>query len=179
MGLPIRDLPRQLEAEVDQWVWPGDEAVDAKASDLEQWARHGGEAGLVLRAGESPTRFELGPLSDRAFRRVMVTMQGSGDSTYLDEAFRYGVRKISGGGARIKLVLIDGIPGLDDEALDALGGCQEVIPWAHLHAELLRAMGSEVPPDLMTKTLPGPTTLPVALGMVILARTFRSRGRRP
>jgi len=175
MGLPIRELPRQLEAEVDEWVWPGDDAVDLEASDLDQWVRHGGEAGLVIRQGASPTRIRIGPLSDRAYRRVLSVMQRS-DPTYLDEAFRYGVRSIRGGGARVGLVRIDGVPALDDAVLDALGGCEAVIPWVPLHRAMMASMDTTV--DDLDDAQRAPTTLPVALGMVILARTFRSRGGR-
>lgn len=174
MGLPIKDLPEQLEALVDDWVWPGDDAVDLAASDLDQWVKHGGTAGLVLRQGHEPAKIRIGPLSDRSFRRVMTTMTRAADSTYLDEAFRFGCRGISGSGARIRLVQIDGIRGLDDGTLDTLGCCEAVIPWGHLHIEMLKAMGSAEIPDPAT-LLPGPTTLPVALGMVVLARTFRAR----
>lgn len=178
MGLPIAELPRQLEAEVDEWVWPGDDAVDAEASDLDQWVRHGGDAGLVIRAGASPTRIKLGPLSDRAFRRVLTAMQRSPDSTYLDEAFRYGVRAIRGGGARVSLVRIDGLPALDDATLDALGGCVAEIPWVPLHAALMAAMDADAPAEA-DASIRSATALPVALGMVILSRTFRSRRGRP
>ncbi len=174
MGLPIKDLPAQLEALVDDWVWPGDEAVDLEASDLDQWVRHGGTAGLAMRPGQEAATIRIGPLSDRAFRRVMTTMQRAADSTYLDEAFRFGCRRIRSSGARIRLVQIDGIQGLDDATLDALGSCEAVIPWGHLHVEMLRAMSADDIPDPATLA-PSPTTLPVALGMVVLTRTFRAR----
>ena len=170
MGLPIKEIPRQLEAEVDEWIWPGDDAVDLEQSDLVQWAKHGGDAGLVV-TGKNPTRIRLGPLSDRAFRKVYSHMMREG-STYLDEAFRFGCRAIYGGGVRISKIRIDGVPGLPDDALDMLGECQADLPWGILNRAMLEAMGTE---DLPAGDEEGPTSLPVALGMVVLARTFRAR----
>lgn len=174
MGLPISELPRQLEAEVDDWVWPGDPAVDAEASDLDQWARHGGTTGLVIRQGETPTKIRIGPLGDRAHRRVLGIMQRCGDATYVDEAFRYGCRGLRPA-AGAQMTRIDGIPALSDASLDALGACVAAIPWRLFHAEMLRSMGSEVPSEITKHASDREEmTLPFALGMVVLARTFRA-----
>jgi len=172
MGLPIRELQRGLEAEVDDWVWPGDDAVDLEASDLEEWAREGGTAGLVLRPEGRATRITLGPLGDRAYSRVMEAMR-DGDPTYLHEACRYGVRRVSGP-VPMRLGRHRGVPGLSDADLDALGECRFPVPWVPLHRAMMAAMGGEVDPGLDASQR-AETALPTAYGMAVLARTFRLR----
>ena len=177
MAIKSRPLPRALGDQRLDAVWPGDSAVDIDQSDVHQWARHGGTAGLVLIPGEEPDLIVYRPLSDQGLSHVVTAMLAGSPNSY-DEACRYGLVSIRG--MRLRRGRPHGdIQGLEDETLAELGEIVCDLPFFEMIDEVQKSQGGapitseEASQDLI------PTSLPKAIGALILAATFRRRRRAP
>ena len=167
---PKKDL-LVLEPDIVEDIWPGDTAVDLEQSDLLEWARKGGSAGLVMKKGEKPTPIRWRALSEQGLRHVLVAL---GSPNMCDEAARWGIVGAKGLGLRWERPLGD-IRGLTDESLRLLGSIKIPLPSYIIDRVVGEAMGMEydAPPleDLV------PTGVARAVGAHILARTFRELER--
>ena len=167
---PKKDLP-QLEPDVIEDIWPGDTAVDLEQSDVEEWARTGGSAGLVLRDEEKPTVIRWRALSEQGLRHVLRAM---GSPNMCDEAARWGIIGAKGLKLRWERPLGD-IRGLDDESLRTLGSIRMLLPSYVIDRIVGEAMGVIYDEPPLTDLVP--TGLARAVGAHILARTFRELER--
>jgi len=171
MGLRIKRAARQLDPDEGETIWPGDSAVDLEASDLVTWCREGGKAGLVLKSDEAPDIIRWRPLDEFAFGRVSELL-GKGSRNLPLVAFRHGVLAVGSRGlARVR---IDDADGLHDEAVRELSECRMELPYLVALRQLREAMSGnagdeEASEDMML------TSLPQAIGVHILAATFRQR----
>lgn len=170
----VKPPPRQLEPEVVESVWPGDDAVDLSASDLVTWCREGGSAGLVMKPGKTPTVIRYRPLSVQALNRVMSVWVGK-EIGYLYTAFRHGLLGIKG--ERLSWERFGDVRGLSDSSLEELSEFKCELPVDVLSEALIRA-STQQPPEREVSLELSPTPLPEALGYQILALTFRRRGDR-
>lgn len=170
--VPKTDLV-QLATDIAEDVWPGDTAVDLERSDVLEWARLGGSAGLVIKPGEKPTVIRWRSLSEQGLRHVLRAL---GSPNMCDEAARWGITGIKGLELRWERPWGD-IRGLSDESLRLLGSIRCELPTYHLDRLVSEATGLEfdAPPadDLV------PTSLSRAVGAHILARSFRERRPTP
>lgn len=184
MGLETKDAPRQLERTYLDCVWPGDSAVDVQKSDIEQWCRTCGQDGLQLIADEVPDVIRISALSDQAYGRVEDAMvKGFADGLYA--AFRYGVVSIKSGEKQNKLgtkIRDNGLLGLADSAMRALGEMRMELPVEYADVEMLRAQhGDERAQEYQDDRGDGmrelsDVSLVRMLGRHVLALTFRLRG---
>lgn len=162
--LDIKGDIKELADHKWEVIWPGDPAVDLDASDLFMWVDSGGERGVILKDGMTPTVFVLETLGDRAVTAAelgMATLRGE------YEAFRYGCRK----GPPMRYMRDGGLTGLNDEILNALGTYKMDLPWTRAMKKWQEERGiidTEDPSEDLTEV-----SLPRMLGAFILARTFR------
>lgn len=175
MALATKEEIRQLKAEPIDTVWPGDSAVDLEASDLMAWCKAGGMEGLVIKPGEEPTVFKLRALSDRAYRHV-ATMLGTAPELVADEAFRFGLLGISDKTLPIIPTTIVGMRAVSDATLDVLGEFSMDLYEDLLDNQWVSATRDDAE-DLEDAGDVRPVSLPRALGVQILAATFRARRR--
>jgi len=186
--LKLKKRIHHFDTEPVETIWPGDEAVDYKVSDLVTWCREGGRAGLVLREGKEPTIIKMrAALGERALTPVFELMAQRTANAH-DEAFRFGLLSVRNGDKSVRLSWDNtkGVRGLTDEWLDELSLPEHRCNLPYLIAldEMDSALGStsDTPsdPEELAKWKEErerllPSTLPRVLGMQILARTFRQR----
>ena len=155
-----------MQAHEIEEVWPGDDAVDADASNLEQWAIHGGKRGLQMVPKKEPAIIQCRPLVEREVSRL-AEMYRKGDPNVCAEAFRYGCMSVPG--VTLLRERVDGVLGLTDDTIDDLAQETVTLPFI---AALRHAYNLEQEKDSATDI---DTALPWAIGAHILAATFRKR----
>ena len=162
--------PAQLEPKVFETIWPGDDAVDLEASDLVQWCREGGKAGLVLKQDGRPDIIRWRPLDEFAFGRVSAFLFEKSRNLPL-VAFRHGVISIDG--ETLPKDRLDDAEGLHDEAMRSLSAHRMPLPLKVAMKAMRGAMGLEVKDEEGDEVVMM-ASLPQVVGCHILAATFRT-----
>jgi len=172
MGLPIKGSCKQLETTTHMVVWPGDDAVDLEASDLEAWVDSLGQQGLVIRAGAEPALIEVRPLTPREINRV----QREVDQEQHSMAAKYGVIKVQG--LHLSRDRLDNLGGLSQGSVDLLmhRKLRADIPWVRL-LDVMLATDDRAPLDVSDELRAEmvSTELGYALGAIVEALSFRRR----
>lgn len=168
--LKIKNTPKTLNAHRFDLVWPGDDAVDLKSSDLISWMRHGGRNGLVMKETGEPAIITCRPLVERELALVLPLLH-DGSPNACAEVFRYGVVSISG--FPLRREKHDGVSGITDSCLDQLA--EEVLPLRFLPAYIDAVSDGETSDWENSKDMD--TALPWAIGVHILGATFRKSRR--
>jgi len=177
----VRRTPRQLERPGPiEIVWPGpdldgNQAVDIGASDLIRWCRSCGQEGLVMADDEvEPITVTIRPLGRRAMRIVSERNKAESHSSYLFEAARFGIVRVSG--LELRRQRDGGVVGLTDEALDLLADELEAdIPFGAAIDELVHIRDGK--PRKEAEYVPIPSDLAEVMGVHVLAATFRASRR--
>lgn len=184
MGLNLpkrtRRSPRQLQPDVVECIWPGDDAVDLAQSDLVTWCYECGQAGLVLLPDSKPDIIKIRPLGVRELTRVQRFMVES-RYMYAFEAARHGIIRV--GDIQLASAEKEGVRGLADQQLDALCGLEMKLPYLPAIDAMTVARGDEVDEDededddedAKEDEFVGQISMPEILGYHILALTFRAR----
>lgn len=175
MGLRIKQGLRQLSVDPLEIVWPGDDAVDLGASKLDVWCREGGQAGLVMKPGRSPDIITCRRLSDPALSIVMPALAHRTAGYSL--AFRLGIVKFPG--VPVIPESVAGIRAMAQYQADAICELDEArleLPWLEAEVAVLEARGQGKREDFIEGEVASEEiALPIALGCLILAESFRKR----
>lgn len=127
MALKLKKAPHQLTANVVEFVWPGDEAVDIDQSDLIAWCQYGGMTGLTMKEGMEATIIHMHPLGSLAMDEVQAAaVKNASMQSYFTEGFRYGFHKVEGFAAQWKQGLVR---SLDDSSLEIFAEEKMDLPW--------------------------------------------------
>jgi len=177
----VKRKPRQLERpEPLEIIWPGpdlegNQAVDIAASDLIRWCRSCGQEGLVMASDEvDPITVTIKPLGRRAMGIVSERNKAESYSSYLFEAARFGIVRVSG--LDLRKQRNGGVVGLTDEALDLLADEIEAdIPSEAAIDELFHVRDGK--PRKEDEYVPIPSDLAEVMGVHVLVATFRASRR--
>lgn len=167
MSLKIKNIPRELGERSLTVVWPGDDAVDLEKSDLVAWCSSLGRDGLHIRENSSPDKIVLKKLNSKQLATVMSTM-GSNPAIASQLAFQYGCESIDG--FKFRRDHIHYLTGMSDEDLEILSDEICEMP-SGLIWDIINERGkSEERNDTFRDT-----PLPVCLGSIIIAFSFREK----
>jgi hypothetical protein len=168
--MPIRrkEAP-PLKAVIHETRWPGDDAIDVEASDLEAWSRTGDIDALVVRQGMTPAKIRYRGLTELEMSQVPWGETGQSTMAFM-QACRYGLMSITE--ETLTRNARHGISGLSTNTLEDLINAVAEIPLGPALKTLYEAVG--ISDDSLTnRTME--VSLPMWLGVHILATTFRAR----
>lgn len=167
--LTVKRAP-ELRATCSETYWIGDPAIDRDASDVASWTATADPAALVVHPGQAPSKITWRPLTETEV--LELTSDPGHALTRLLDAFRLGLVSIEG--VSLERRVIRGRGWIDQRDVDGLMALEAPIP----NYLAMRAWVSVDPafPGVEWR-LDGEvrTPLPIWLGAMILAGTFRGR----
>lgn len=172
MGLRKRPAPDLLSTRIDAHWW-GDEAVDEAASDIRLWNRSGGTQGLVFRPGVEPVQIRYRGLTDPELYTIPIGATNEESVARFYEAAKIGL--ISVRGEDLRRIRVNGALRLTDESLVALCDVKAAVPFNETLCVLQEAQGAPVEMSEQARAALVEVSLPVWVGVHILAASFRAR----
>ena len=174
MGLKRRRAPNLGPTQIDT-LWFGDEAVDQKSSDLDNWCRTADPAHLVMKDGEKPVKIVFRPLTEREESALPITNEGDprGITARCYEAARYGLMRVAGENL-LRRRNEHGLMGLTDAVMDELTDIRADIPLGYAFDSWNDALGIEG--NRKDRPLNVDSSLVIWVGIHVIAATFRAKG---
>lgn len=161
----------ELRATVRETYWIGDTAIDREQSSVEEWAATGEVAGLVVRPGQAPATIRWRPLTESEVIYLEADRAHSMDR--LIDAFRLGLVAIDG--VELPRIMDHRRSVLRPSMVDQLMAVTARFDWSQALAAWLEADPLFGTP--WRSSGESEVSLPLWLGALILAATFRGRGR--
>jgi hypothetical protein len=153
LGLKIKDTTPELDTGPFEWWWPGDDAIDPDASQIEKWLVEGRKTGLVPTGDAKPDTIYVRDLEPYEISYVTSMMQDkTAQWLVFLTVFRIGLIKIDG--FRFLRTTVPGnVHMIDDRAVNTL--MKESIEIENKKGEVVRR------------------SLPDVIGEHIFKRSFR------
>lgn len=177
MGLKKRSAP-EMRGTVYDTVWIGDENADLSASDINKWCATADPEFVKAVEGKKLAKIRYRALTER---EEGMLPRGTPDEPKVErmccEAARYGIVSIDG--VALARSRIDRVLGLADSTLDELCEHKEPMPLSLAFRSWSSALGTDESDEPTKDQLDHVSvSLPVWLGVHILAATFRARRSR-